>query len=155
ERNFAARMRAIEAGSANNELVRPRMAQPIEHEIEEHEEADETALAPEAEIDQVTFRPTAPRPSLFPPLHEEQRAEETHEEPVKPFIPPLAEKPIRTPRMPRIEELPVPGQNELRASRGESVDNPSIDTKRMTLLQRLANMGVNAKAAEEKPGISV
>jgi cell division protein FtsZ len=148
ERNFAARMRAIEAGSVDHELVRPRMAH-IEPEIEEHEE---TVLAPEAEIDQVTFRPIAPRPSLFQPIHEEQRVEDSFEEPLKPFIPPLAEKPVRAQRMPRIEELPVPGQNELRAMRGEGGDNPSLETKRMTLLQRLANIGMNAKAApEDKP----
>ena len=33
------------------------------------------------------------------------------------FIPPAAERaPLRTPRMPRVDELPVPAQNEIRAS---------------------------------------
>ena len=35
------------------------------------------------------------------------------------FIPPQAERAMRPARMPRIDELPVPAQNQIRASRGE------------------------------------
>ncbi len=150
ERNFAARMRAIEAGE--RDPIRPITRETIPH-ITTDSFADEAAIAPDAEIDQVTFRPLAPRPSLFQPIHEEPRAEDHFDEPLKPFIPPQAERPVRTPRMPRIDELPVPGQNQLRASRGEAPaeENPSLETKRMTLLQRLANIGMGQKEpAEEK-----
>src|SRR6185312_7002641 len=111
----------------------------------------ETALAPEAEIDEVKFRPMTPRPSLFQPLKEDQRIDDSQDEALKPFIPPLAERPVRAPRMPRIDELPLPGQNELRAHRGEATEGSTLETKRMTLLQRLANIGMSQKpAAEEK-----
>jgi cell division protein FtsZ len=149
ERNFAARMRAIEAGE--REVIRPIAREPIEPApIEEPQEAP---LAPTGEIDQVTFRPLAPRPSLFQPIKEEPQVDESIEEPLKPFIPPQAEKPVRAPRMPRIDELPMPAQNELRVHRGEAADGgASIETRRMTLLQRLANIGMGAKKepAEEK-----
>jgi cell division protein FtsZ len=64
-----------------------------------------------------------------------------HEEPVEQgaFIPPQAERAIRPARMPRIDELPMPAQNQIRASRGES--EPAQETKRMSLMQRLATVG--------------
>jgi cell division protein FtsZ len=147
ERNFAARMRAIEAGERETINVRG----PAHHADAYEDDHSEAALAPEAEIDEVKFRPMAPRPSLFQPLKEEQHIDDSQEDALKPFIPPLAERPVRAPRMPRIDELPVPGQNELRAHRGETVENSTLETKRMTLLQRLANIGMSQKpAAEEK-----
>src|SRR4029079_8001513 len=119
------------------EVPPPTAREPIEPApIEEGPE--ETPLAPTGEIDQVTFRPLAPRPSLFQPIQEETPLEESIEETLKPFIPPQAEKPVRAPRMPRIDELPVPAQNELRVHRGEAADGgASLETRRMTLLQRL------------------
>ncbi len=154
ERNFAARMRAIEAGE--RETIRPSLTREPVEPVAIEEEPEETPLVPAAEIDQVTLRPLSPRPSLFQPIKEETRAEESVEEPLKPFIPPQAERPerpMRAPRMPRIDELPMPAQNELRAHRGEAADGgASLETKRMTLLQRLAHIGMGQKtpAAEKK-----
>jgi cell division protein FtsZ len=63
--------------------------------------------------------------------------------PAQPYIPPMPERPVaRNPRMPRIDELPVPAQNQIRASRREDVaDLAAAERKRMTLLQRLASVG--------------
>ncbi len=72
-------------------------------------------------IEDVTIRPMQPKPSLFPepvppPPPNEPPAPRT-------FIPPAPERAAgRPPRMPRIDELPLPGQNELRAKRGEPVE---------------------------------
>jgi cell division protein FtsZ len=55
------------------------------------------------------------------------------------FIPPQAERAVRPARMPRIDELPMPAQNQIRASRGEP--EPGHETKRMSLMQRLATVG--------------
>jgi cell division protein FtsZ len=56
--------------------------------------------------------------------------------PDAPFMPPQAERVARAPRMPRIDELPVPAQNQIRAHReGEG------EQKRVGLLQRLATVG--------------
>jgi cell division protein FtsZ len=58
------------------------------------------------------------------------------------------------PRMPRVDELPMPAQNQIRASRGEAADHQSLDQKRMSLLQRLAQVGLGKRDKEgeiEKP----
>src|SRR5437660_1654347 len=66
----------------------------------------------------VTVRPIAQKPSLFP----DAARVETHE-PAMPdtFIPQPAERgPARAPRMPKFEDLPMPAQNEIRHARGET-----------------------------------
>jgi len=70
----------------------------------------------------------------------------------KAFIPPQPERASR-PRMPRIDELPVPAQNEIRAQRGE-VEEAGPERQRMTLLQRLAQVGLGRRddsEAQEAP----
>ncbi|MDB5633428.1 MAG: cell division protein FtsZ, partial [Tardiphaga sp.] len=97
----------------------------------------------------VTVRPIAQKPSLFPD-REAPRAE-AHE-PALPeqFIPQAAERaPMRAPRMPKFEELPMPAQNEIRQARGESEDEPQ--KVRMSLLQRLANVGLGRREEESEP----
>ena len=74
------------------------------------------------------------------------------------FIPPQPERPVvRAPRMPRVEDLPLPGQNQLRAAKGiaRPVQQP-VEAKRMTLLQRLAAVGLGRRdeAHEEAPAPS-
>lgn len=160
ERNFAARMRAIETIDTESETIRPRAeTRTVGRDATPQDPIaafeNETTLVPETEIDQVTLRPLAPRPSLFQPIHNtEAPVDNSQEAPLKPFIPPQAERPapVRAPRMPRIDELPMPAQNELRAHRGEPVENTALETKRMTLLQRLANIGMgrHEDASEKK-----
>jgi cell division protein FtsZ len=104
----------------------------------------------ETAIDDVTIRPAAPKPTFFEPALEEPRPEEPVEEPRRAFIPPRPEKPARAPRMPRIEELPMPAQNQIRASRGGSSEHHGAEKKRMTLLQRLANVGMGGRREEEE-----
>jgi cell division protein FtsZ len=51
--------------------------------------------------------------------------------------------------MPRIDELPVPAQNQLRArERAEPLEDP-MEKPRMSLLQRLASVGLGRKESEE------
>ena len=47
--------------------------------------------------------------------------------------------------MPRIDELPLPAQNEIRAQRGE-LHNDHPEKRRLTLMQRLASVGLGRKA---------
>ena len=56
---------------------------------------------------------------------------------------------MRTPRMPRIDELPLPAQNEIRAQRGELADDHP-EKRRMSLMQRLASVGLGRRADEAK-----
>jgi cell division protein FtsZ len=101
------------------------------------------AVLPITAIEDVTIRPMSPKPSLFP----DPAAEPPAPEPVLPraFIPPAPERaPARAPRMPRIDELPLPAQNELRAQMADApVEHP--EKRRMSLLQRLATVGLGRR----------
>ena len=57
---------------------------------------------------------------------------------------------MRPARMPRVDELPVPAQNQIRASRGERFRRTS---RSLTLLQRLATVGFGRREeARRSPG---
>jgi cell division protein FtsZ len=104
----------------------------------------------ERAIEDVTIRPIPPKPSYFA---EAAPAEEdfAEDEPPAPsvFIPPQPERPAsRTPRMPRIDELPIPAQNEIRAQRGELPESEP-EKRGMTLLQRLAAVGLGRRENED------
>ncbi len=100
--------------------------------------------------DEVTIRPMQPKPSLFPESAGEPLA--AQEPPTsETFIPPTPERPAsRGQRMPKIEDLPVPGQNELRAMRGEESPLDPPEKRRMGLLQRLASVGLGGGRREEE-----
>jgi cell division protein FtsZ len=66
------------------------------------------------------------------------------------FIPPQPDRlPPRAPRMPRIDELPVPAQNEIRARRGEHSDDGHAENRPRSLLKRLASVGFGRRDHEE------
>ena len=70
------------------------------------------------------------------------------------FIPQAAERPpARSPRMPKFEELPMPAQAEIRQARGE-VEEDHPQKGRMSLLQRLANVGLGRRDEESEPPIA-
>jgi cell division protein FtsZ len=101
----------------------------------------------------VTVRPIAQKPSLFPD-HDVTRVE--MHEPARPetFIPQAAERgPLRTPRMPKFEDLPMPAQNEIRQARGD-IEEEHPQKTRMSLLQRLANVGLGRRDEETEPPIA-
>ena len=101
----------------------------------------------------VTVRSIAQKPTLFP---EPDMAPVAMQEPMTPenFIPPQAERPpVRTPRMPRIDELPIPAQAEIRQARGE-VEEESAPKTRLSLLQRLANVGLGRREEEGEPPVA-
>jgi cell division protein FtsZ len=50
--------------------------------------------------------------------------------------------------MPSFEELPVPAQNEFRARRGELPETEHPERRRLTLLQRLAAVGLGRREDE-------
>ncbi|MFT0861906.1 cell division protein FtsZ [Ancylobacter sp. G4_0304] len=116
------------------------------------EPAYEPAPMPAAAIDDVTIRAVPPKPALYVEPEPAPAAYDDYEDEAnEPFIPPQAERPEpRMPRMPRVDELPVPAQNQIRAARGEAPDHHHAEKKRMTLLQRLANVGLGRHADEEE-----
>ncbi|WP_230530991.1 cell division protein FtsZ [Microvirga roseola] len=99
--------------------------------------------------DEVVLTPTQPKPAMaYEPPAAPQAAFE--EEPMEQgaFIPPQAERAVRPARMPRIDELPVPAQNQIRASRGEV--EPS-QAHKPSLIQRLTTMGFGRGREEAQP----
>jgi len=119
----------------------PLTMQPeLPHE-EVYEEAygDDFAQAA-AEIDEVTIRPLDRRPAFFQPLLDEMERlapREEHPEDLDPYVPEQAERPPFRPRMPRIDEFPMPAQNQMRARNEEMSDDH--EKRQMTLLEKLAS----------------
>ena len=107
------------------------------------------AVLPISAAADVTIRPIPPKPSLFlEPEAVEQQAPEPR--PSQAFIPPAperTERPVRA--MPRIDELPMPAQNELRAMRGETPAIEHPEKRRIGLLQRLASVGLGRREESE------
>jgi cell division protein FtsZ len=96
--------------------------------------------------DDVAIRPLAPKaPSLFIDSHESE-AEAPEPEA---FIPPQPEQVMRGPRMPRIDELPLPAQNKLRVARGEPLPEDHPETQRKSLFERIAG-GLARRPREEE-----
>jgi cell division protein FtsZ len=113
------------------------------------------AVLPPNGEDDVMIRPIPPKPSLFlEPARNEPMSQESAG---RAFIPPQPERvAVRAPRMPRLDELPIPAQNQIRAKQGVSHDADHPEKRRMTLLQRLASVGLGRKdeaeaAAETRP----
>jgi cell division protein FtsZ len=102
----------------------------------------------------VTVRPIAQKPSLFPDHHEAAKVEMMEPATPENFIPQAAERPpVRAPRMPKFEDLPMPAQAEIRQARGES-DEDLPQKTRLSLLQRLANVGLGRRDEESEPPIA-
>jgi cell division protein FtsZ len=117
-------------------------------------EAPQQAPLQSASYGDVTVRPIAQKPTLFPDHHDAPRVEA--ETPAMPetFIPQAAERPPgRSPRMPKFEDLPMPAQAEIRQARGDAEEDHPQKT-RLSLLQRLANVGLGRRDEETEPPIA-
>jgi cell division protein FtsZ len=128
----------------------PPAAQPqpagLNESIESAKAAMAAALMPQTPGPEVTIRPLGPKPSLF--IDPAQPVMTEAPEP-EAFIPPQAERVSpRGMRMPRIDELPVPAQKEIRARRGE-LPEEHPEKRRTSLLQRLAAVGLGRRDDEE------
>jgi cell division protein FtsZ len=124
------------------------------------EPAPAPVLSQPASYGDVMVRPIAQKPSLFPD-HDNSRSQ--LEEPAAPpetFIPQAAERaPLRTPRMPKFDELPMPAQAEIRQARGDSQSRAEVEDDlpqkaKLSLLQRLANVGLGRRDDEAEPPIA-
>jgi cell division protein FtsZ len=128
----------------------PAMQHPagLNESIESAKAAMAAAILPQSSGPEVTIRPLGPKPSLFidpatqPAMHEAPEPEA--------FIPPQPERVSpRGMRMPRIDELPVPAQKEIRARRGE-LQEEHPEKRRTSLLQRLAAVGLGRRDDDEE-----
>ena len=104
---------------------------------------DDVMLAPSQPRAAAPFVPApAPAPEAPAPQHH-----------AGPFVPPRPAAPVsaplaRAPRMPQIHELPPIAQTQLLASRGTEAVEPQADTKRTSLLRRLASVGFGGRREE-------
>ncbi|WP_315700945.1 MULTISPECIES: cell division protein FtsZ [unclassified Bradyrhizobium] len=102
----------------------------------------------------VTVRPIAQKPSLFPEPETMRAAPVEPAAPPETFIPQAAERlPVRAPRMPKFEDLPMPAQAEIRQARGDEADEHP-QKSRMSLLQRLANVGLGRRDEESEAPVA-
>ncbi|MCO5091911.1 cell division protein FtsZ [Bosea sp. (in: a-proteobacteria)] len=114
-------------------------------------------VAPAAEPAQlaqdIRIEPVQPRPVMAAaPAPEPVRHAEPSLNLDESFIPPMPERAvIRPTRMPRVEDLPAPGQAQINAHRGAQaapLPPSAIEQKRMSLMQRLASVGFGRKEEE-------
>ena len=120
----------------------------LNESIESAKAAMAAAILPQSPGSEVTIRPLGPKPSLFIDPATQPAKQEAPEP--EAFIPPQAERVSpRGMRMPRIDELPVPAQKEIRARRGE-LPEEHPEKRRTSLLQRLAAVGLGRRDDDEE-----
>jgi cell division protein FtsZ len=109
------------------------------------------AAALEPQGDEVSIRPMPhTKPGLFAEPSESQGTPVAEPAVPKAFIPPQPERPMSrsAPRMPTFDELPLPGQAEYRARHGGPIEAEHPEKRRLTLLQRLAQVGLGRRDDE-------
>lgn len=144
--------RAQAASDAVQRAVAQEMAkaspQQAQQPIVVQDASQQPAMAGEDEHtinDGVTLRPMKmePVPEVVPapPKPAEEPVMEDH------FIPPVAERADnRSPRMPRVEEFPLPAQHEIRAQTGQAPEmGIEAHRKKSGFFQRLANVGLGSR----------
>ncbi|MBN9441323.1 MAG: cell division protein FtsZ, partial [Bosea sp.] len=142
-----ARLRSTATPQAARPAPQPA-AMPV---VETARVAPAAEPAPAAQLQDIRIEPVQPRPVMVaaPPPQPTAPAEPSlHLE--ESFIPPMPERAVRPTRMPRIEDLPAPGQAQLHAQRGAQPvpQAPTAEQKRMSLMQRLASVGFGRKEDE-------
>ncbi|MDB5571567.1 MAG: ftsZ, partial [Hyphomicrobiales bacterium] len=140
----------VQAAAPQHAEQAPAYAAPAQHAYAEAAYAPQQAqqyYAPQPAMDEVQIEPIRkPAPTLFNPPAPQPEPAPHHVG--GPFVPPAPERAIRPTRMPTVEDLPLPGQNQLRAQRGEGGPAEAVESKRRTLLERLASFG---RSSEDAP----
>ncbi len=106
------------------------------------------AVLPQAGFEDVSIRLKTIKPSLFDQTQTES-APPAMEPPPATFIPPVPERVMRAPRMPRKEDLPLPGR-ALMEKQGQPAEHYP-EQQRKSLMQRLAAVGLGRRTDEETP----
>ena len=148
QRVAPAPMRAIQPAPAPVPVSAPVMEAPVQSEAVGHYSTPAETVRVEA------VQPRIMPAAVIPPAPVAPAAD-----PVldlsEPFIPPMPERTIvRQTRMPRVEDLPLPAQNQIAALRGAQAVAPqpaSAEAKRMSLMQRLAAVGFGRKEEDAAP----
>src|SRR5271170_6507749 len=126
-------------------MARPRAFAPLRSALAPAQVDAAAALAP-ADYDQQAGAPSSAFPDPIEPRREMEELEPEE------FIPPAPEQPMaRSPRMPQIEDLPQVAQNQLRAMREGQGAVPAPETRRRSLLEKLAAFGITRHEEEPAP----
>jgi cell division protein FtsZ len=107
------------------------------------------AILPQTAIDDVSIRPKQMKPSLFDHV-ETEAAPPAHEPPPASFVPPAPERVLRAPRMPRMEDLPLPGRALMEKQPQQAAEHHP-EERRKSLMQRLAAVGLGRRSDEDAP----
>ena len=127
------------------DLARPRAFAPLRAAHQLAAQVEQPAAAPGSQDAEQTAAAAFPEPI-------EPRREQ--EEPMaQDFIPPAPEQPfVRAARMPQIEDLPQVAQAQLRAMRDAQAGAPPVtETRRRSLLEKLAAFGITRHEEEPTP----
>lgn len=125
--------------------ARPAPRMPMPAQVAVAEDYAEPVAAPQHAPRGVQMQPAAPQAHHFVEAVAMAPQENDSYAP-GPFIPPAPETPVMRPqRMPQIEDLPLPAQNQIRAQLSEMPADPAHEVKRRTLLERLAAFGMSRK----------
>ena len=159
-REAAARLRAQSEARRLEVHTPPQLTAPVYQEpapvqqhapqapVQQHYAPSPVAAAAGVQLQQVMPQPAqtyVEQPRAVAPEPERYDA--------SPYIPPAPEAPmVRPQRMPQIEDLPVPVQNQIRQ---QYAAGDQGDVKRRTLLERLAAFGMSREdgVAPERPGM--
>jgi cell division protein FtsZ len=130
-------------------MARPRLFAPLRSAHQAPADAPAAAASAPAAYDgdaQSSAAGSAAFPQPIEPHHEAEDSEAGQ------FIPPAAEEPVvRAARMPQIEDLPQVAQNQLRAKREAQAAAPAPETRRRSLLEKLAAFGIARHEEEPAP----
>jgi cell division protein FtsZ len=136
------------AEPASPPLPNPAVASAVASVESAAHAAVAAAILPEAAIDDVAIRPKPVKPSLFDHVDTEVPAPAV-EPPPAAFVPPAPERVLRAPRMPRLEDLPLPGRALMDKLAQPAEHHP--EQQRKSLMQRLAAVGLGRRSEEEAP----
>ena len=146
----AARLRAqSEARRVELQTQPAQLAAPVYQEPVATQPIQQHYAPTPATASGVQLQPVMPQPApvYAEPLLNALRESDRYE--AGPYIPPAPETPaVRPQRMPQIEDLPMPVQNQIRQQYGSG---DQADVKRRTLLERLAAFGMSR---DDAPGMA-
>jgi cell division protein FtsZ len=127
-------------------IARPRVFAPLRSALQAPTQADAAVASAVHDGDVQQAGASAAFPE---PIEPERETEDS--EPAQ-FIPPAPEQPmVRAARMPQIEDLPQVAQAQLRAKREGQAPVPAPETRRRSLLEKLAAFGITRHEEEPPP----
>ncbi|HRJ70269.1 MAG TPA: cell division protein FtsZ, partial [Beijerinckiaceae bacterium] len=132
------------AARAQSQVAAPAPTQPV---------AAEVRPEPARMHGDVKVQPAQPRAALFQDVlaHDNEPAADPQVDASEAFIPPAPERGvIRPPRLPSAEDFGQPAQNLLRQQAPVEAPQP-VETRRMTLMQRLAAVGLGRREESRSP----